>query len=393
MTEGVLSGICVLDFGRFVAGPFCAALLGDLGADVIRIERPGGGEDRHIYPVTEAQEGALFLQMNRNKRSLALDLKAPEAPDIMRRLVECSGVVIANLPEAGLRDLGLDYASLRRIREDVILTAISAFGKTGPYAAKVGFDSMGQAMSGSAYLSGFDVPTKSYASWVDLATAAFAAFGTLAAIHERSRTGQGQEVGASLLASALTVMNFPLIEEALAGVGRGRKGNQGQSGGPADIFQADDGWIAVQVISDPIFRRWARLMGEPCWLEDARFASDAARAVNADPSARMAEWCRTRSVEDALTELAAARIPAAPVLSPAEVLAHPQMEAGGFFEAMDYPGAPRPAPLVLKAVEMSATPPRLHTRAPMAGEHTEQILGELGFTPKEVEGLRSRAVI
>lgn len=377
MGKGVLDGVTVLDFGRYIAGPLACAMLGDLGADVIRIERVGGAEDRQLYPVTEDGEGALFLQVNRNKRSLAMDVKSPGGQEVLRRLVRKSGIVVANLPEAGLKDLGIDYESLKAIREDVILVAVSAFGPEGPYADKVGFDGVGQAMSGAVHLSGFERPTKSFASWVDFTTAQLAAFGALAAIHERTRSGRGQRVDTSLFGAALTVMNFPLIEQALTGADRERNGNTGQSGAPADIFQTRDGWVAIQVLGEGIFRRWARLMGEDRWLSDPRFATDGLRSANAGVLCeRTGRWCADLTTEEALDALASARVPAGPVLSPRQALEHRQVREGGMLKGMSYPGLEGEIPLVI-GLRMSGAPVDIHRRPPLAGEHTDEILRQL----------------
>lgn len=394
MTQRVLEGLRVLDFGRYIAGPFCAALLGDLGADVIRIERAGGGEDRFLYPVTEGGDGALFLQMNRNKRGVTLDPKAPGASEVVRRLVASADIVVANLPSETLRELGLDYASLSQVRPDIILAAISAFGSKGPYAGRVGFDGVGQAMCGGAYLSGFDRPTKAFPSWVDMMSAALATIGVLAAVSERTRSGRGQVVEASLFASALTVMNFPLIEQALVGADRQRAGNRGQSGAPADFLQTRDGWIIVQVIGDALFRRWARLVGQTDWLDDPRFATDALRAENgAALSERTAAWCAKLTTKEALEALAAARVPGGPVLSPRQVLEDPHVQAAGLLEAIAYPGAPTPVPLAMSSFALSATPTDLHRRPPQLGEHTDEVMAELGFTAAEVDELRREHAI
>jgi crotonobetainyl-CoA:carnitine CoA-transferase CaiB-like acyl-CoA transferase len=379
---GVLQGIRVLDFGRYIAGPFCAALLGDLGADVIRIERPGGGEDRDVYPVSESGDGALYLQCNRNKRSMMFDVKAHAGGEAFRRLVASADVVVANMPAPALRELKLDYDSLRAIRPDIILTSIAAFGHQGPQADGVGFDGVGQAMSGAPFLSGFEQPTKSFASWVDMMSAMSAAFATMAAIHERARSGKGQEVRTSLLGAALTVMNFPLIEQSLTGVSRERTGNRAQSGSPADFFKTKDGWIAVQVIGNPLFKRWARLVGADDWVGDPRFADDAARAENgALLSERMGAWTVSRSSDEALAALAGARIPAGPVLSPEGALQHPQVASCGVWENMAFPGTAASVPLTLRAADLSRTGPQLYRRAPLAGEHTEEIVRELGLVP------------
>jgi crotonobetainyl-CoA:carnitine CoA-transferase CaiB-like acyl-CoA transferase len=380
MSAGILDGVTVLDFGRYIAGPLACAMLGDLGADVIRVERIGGAEDRQLYPVTDGGEGALFLQVNRNKRSLAIDVKSPEGQEIIKRLVRKSGIVIANLPESGLKELSIDFDSLKAIRDDVILVAVSAFGPTGPYADKVGFDGVGQAMSGAVHLSGFQQPTKSFASWVDFTTAQLAAFGALAAIHERSRSGRGQRVDTSLFGAALTVMNFPLIEQALTGADRERSGNRGQSGAPADIFQTRDGWVAIQVLGDAIFRRWCRLMGEAHWLTDARFQTDGARSENAaELCERTALWCASLTTQGALEQLSRARIPAGPVLSPREALSNPQVVDGGLLESIDYPGLAGPIPLVI-GLRLSETATQIRRRPPLAGEHNDELLNEIGVT-------------
>src|SRR5690606_19651344 len=195
----VLEGIRVLDFGRYIAGPFCASLLGDLGAEVIRIEKVDGSEDRFLSPVSESGDGALFMQMGRNKLGMTLNPMKAEGREIVRRLVATADVVVANLPPDTLQAMGLDYESLKAVKPDIILTMISAFGSDGPYANRVGFDGLGQAMSGAMYMSGTpEQPVKSYAPFIDFGTASLSAAGTLAALYERQRTGRGQVVEASL---------------------------------------------------------------------------------------------------------------------------------------------------------------------------------------------------
>ena len=219
----VLEGVRVLDFGRYIAGPFCATLLSDLGADVIRIEKVDGGEDRWTTPVAKGGDGAGFMQWGRNKRGMTLNPRTRDGAEILKRLVATADVVIANLPPATLVEMGLDYASLVAVKPDIILTTATAFGGPGPYAERVGFDGVAQALSGNMYLTG-DVgsPTKNFSPYVDYSTAGFSAFGTLAALLHRRATGEGQHVEASLLRSALTIMNGTLIEQALLAEGSRR---------------------------------------------------------------------------------------------------------------------------------------------------------------------------
>src|SRR6218665_778589 len=233
-----LTGIRVLDFGRYIAGPYCAALLADYGADVIRIEAPGGNDDRFTVPVAEDGSGAMFLQMNRAKGCLTLKPGSPEGREIVRRLVQTADVVVANLPHDALVRLGLDHDSLSAINPRIILATASAFGSEGPLAKNVGFDAVGQAMSGAVHLTGTpDQPYRAQVNYVDFGTALHTAFGVLIALREREATGKGQCVSGSLLGTALAMTNSLTIDHALNGIDRQPIGNRAFSSGPTDIFR------------------------------------------------------------------------------------------------------------------------------------------------------------
>ena len=300
----VLSGVRVLDFGRYIAGPYCAMLLGDFGADVIRIEKRNGGEDRFQAPLTAAQDGGLFMQMNRNKRGMTLDPMTPEGQEVVRRLVGTADVVVANLPPQTLAAMRLDYDSLAAIKPDIILTLVTAYGRGGPYSDRVGFDGIGQVMSGAAYMTSDadgERPYRFQAAWVDFGTALHCAYGTAMALMAKRQTGRGQVVEGALLATALTVGNSLLIEQEVLGIDREPTGNRGQTAGPVDIFRTRDGWMLVQVVGQPLFRRWANLMGEDHWLTDPRFKDDISRGEHgALISARMGAWCAERTSAEAL---------------------------------------------------------------------------------------------
>lgn len=390
-----LAGIRVLDFGRYIAGPYCAALLADFGADVIRVERVGGNEDRFPVPVAEDGAGAGFLQMNRNKRSLALTLSSPEGREIVRRLVASADIVVANMPADALAKAGLDLATLSAIKPDIILVAASAFGDEGPWARRVGFDTVGQAMSGAVRLTGTpDQPYRAQVNYVDFGTALHCAFGTMLALRHRDQTGRGQQVSGSLLATATAMSNSLAIDHALTGIRRQPLGNRAYGSGPTDIFRTSDGWILTQVVSNPIFARWATLIGAPELIDDPRFADDMGRGDNgAVLSARMAEWCAGRTTTEALDALATARVPAGPVLAPSQVIAHPQVQATGFLEHVRYPGTPADAPVMGAPVRLSDHDRQPMQRAPQSGEHSAAILAEIGFSPTEVEAMAAAGVV
>src|SRR5262245_23927594 len=295
--EDVLAGIRVLDFGRYIAGPYCAALLADLGADVIRIERRGGGEDRWVAPVGPDRVGAMYLVMNRNKRAMTLDPACPEGREIVRKLVATADVVVANLPPEVLRSLELDLESLRRVKPDIILTTVTAFGAGGPWSHKHGFDGIGQVMCGSAYLSGTpDQPVRAAVAWVDCGTASLAAFGTLAALMSRGKTGRGQKVEGALLRTAVAFNNPTLVEQQVIQPNRIATLNRGQTAAPSDVFRTKDGWIIAYAIGAPMFKRWVTLLGEDSWLSDPRFKDDQARGDNGEIiSKRVSEWTGERT--------------------------------------------------------------------------------------------------
>ena len=401
----ILSGIRVLDFGRYIAGPYCAALLGDLGAEVIRIEKRDGSEDRFVQPIVpggepgEGGEGAMFLQMNRNKRGLTLDPMTETGRSIVRRLVASADVVVANLPPSTLKAMGLDYESLTAIRPDIILTTVSAFGHGGPYSERTGFDGVAQSMVGAAYLTGHpDEPVKSYAPWVDFGTASLSAFGTLAALMERARSGHGQIVEGSLLSTALAYFNFHLIEQDLRKTNRVAIGNRSPYAGPADIVRTKDGWILVQVIGQPLYKRWVRLMddedGEARWLADPRFRDDISRGDNgAILSKRTARWAAERTTAEALSALEKARIPAGPVLTPQQALDDPHIRQMDYLHPMPFPGMPGAVPVMETPVRLSRTPGELRGRAPTLGEHTDEILTGLGYSQADIAAFRAEGII
>ncbi len=397
MSRGVLNGIRVLDFGRYVAGPYCATLLGYLGAEVIRIERRDGGEDRFIAPVTPQGEGAVFLQTSCNKRSLTLDPGKPEAREVLRRLIASADVVVANLTPAGLKALGIDYASLTAIRPDIILTTQTAFGDDGPYRDRGGFDGVGQAMSGAMYITGTpSMPAKAAAPYVDYSTAVLSAFGTLAALMHRAQTGQGQEVKTALLQTALAVFNSHLVEQGVAQPNRVGTGNRVQTSAPSDVFATRDGHVLTHVVGNGLFKRWAKLMGDPeRWTSDPRYASDQSRADHHEEIlAAMRAWCASRTTQQAIAELDAAGVPAGPVYTPQQALDDPQVAAMRFLTAItDYPGLARPAPVADLPVRFSGMPSGIRRRPPTLGEDTDAVLTELGFGPDDIRRLRDAAVV
>jgi crotonobetainyl-CoA:carnitine CoA-transferase CaiB-like acyl-CoA transferase len=372
-------------------------MLAEQGAEVIRIEKRGeGSEDRVVVPVAEGGEGALFMQMNRNKLGLTLDPMKPDGQEVVRRLVATADVVIANLPEKTLQAMKLDYDSLTAVKPDIILATATAYGRGGPYSDRVGFDGVGQVMCGSSYLSGSDEesPVRFQAPWVDFGTALHLAFGTMAALMHRKATGRGQRVEGALLGTALTAANSMLIEQAINKPDRRPTGSRSPISGPGDIVRCKDGQILIAVVGSPLFKRIAEMIGRPELLDDPRFRTDLDRGDNGEAlSAIMEQWSCERTCEEALAALAKAKVPAAQVLKPQAALDDVHIQAMGFFQPTAFPGMTEPAPIAKVPVWLSETPGTIRHRAPQLGEHTDRIMSELGYTASEIADLRSKGVI
>lgn len=391
----VLKGIRVLDFGRYISGPLCGCMLADLGAEVIRVEKLKGSEDRYLIPVSDNGEGAIFLHLNRNKLGMTLNPMKPEARKVMARLVAESDIVIANLPHESLLQMGLDYDTLKRYKSDIILVSSSAFGSKGPYANRTGFDGVGQSMCGNAYLSGDpDKPSKSFATWVDYSTALFAFSGAMAALMHRNATGQGQVVETSLLRSALMVFHHNNMEQFLTKVDRKATQNRSPIAGPGDIFETLDGHIILNVIGQPLFERWAKLVGEEHWVCDPRFTTDEKRGQHAEIlSDRTQAWVGQYTTEQVLDLLEEARIPAGPVLSPEQVFQNAHIQQSGMMEMMEHPATGQAVPMMPLPISFSELDTSIRTPPPQLGEHTESIMQSLGFSQDDILDLRSKRVI
>jgi len=390
-----LAGVRVIDFGRYIAGPYCGTLLADMGAEVIRVERRDGGEDRYLGPVTETGEGGLFLGLNRNKKGITLDPMHPQSAEIKQRLITSADLVIANLPLDVLKKMAIDYDSLKAIKPDIILVMISAFGPDGPYANRVGFDSIAQAMSGAMGLTGYPgMPVRSVVAFEDYGTALHAAFGAMIALYEKQKTGRGQVVDASLLATGITFMQALLAERHVTGIKRTQLGNTGFYSAPNDVYQTKDAWIIVHTIGQPLFKRWARLVGREDLLDDRRCATDIARADHHELiNAIMSDWASQQTTAEAIQKLEAARIPCGPIYDLDTVLADPHIQARELLKHVEYPGAAKPIPIANTPVRLSETPGAVRHRAPTLGEHTDEMMRELGFSSEEISDFRAAGVI
>jgi crotonobetainyl-CoA:carnitine CoA-transferase CaiB-like acyl-CoA transferase len=390
----MLQGIRVLDLSRVIAGPYCAALLGDLGADVIKLERPGRGDDLRALRGS-GQMSASFAAVNRNKRGIAVDLQKPEGARLAFDLARRADVIIENFLTGVAERLGLGYAAVREVNPAVVYASVTGFGQTGPLARKPGYNTIAQGMSGLMALTGMpgDPPTRVGGSVSDVA-ASYMTFGMInAALVHRFRTGEGQHVDVSLLSASLGLLPDPVAIYFDTGDRPKRAGNRNLNLTPAEAFQARDGFVNVVLLNPDQWGRFCGALGDPAMETEPRFATNPARLENhAAFKARVEAVLGTASVTEWVARLEAAGIAAGPIYEFHEVFDDPQVRHLGLVAEVEQPGAGKVKMLGFPA-RASATPPRIDRPAPLLGQHTAEVLGELGLSREEIDRLAAASVI
>jgi CoA:oxalate CoA-transferase len=394
---GPLDGVRVLDLSRFIAGPYCAMLLGDLGADVIKVEPPGRGENSRSIGPFVAGESLYTIVFNRNKRSLGLDLRSESGKAVLRDLVRKADVLIENFVPGTLEEIGFDWDHLRALNPRLILTRISGFGQTGAFANKPCFDVIAQSMSGLMDITGQadGPPTMAGTYVVDYSTGLYATIGTLGALQTRERTGAGQVVDVALLDAALSMLMSAIPEQRLLGRSMSRNGNRDRYGAPANTFPTRDGaWVHLASAGEPMFRALAAAMGRPDLAADPRFSDNEARLRNVDALEEIiAAWTRAQSAAELLDALHAIGVPSAKVAGIAELVNDAHLAAGERVIEMQHATAGT-VPMQGFAVRFGASPMRLRYPAPTLGQHTAEVLGEwLGLGDGAVSALRQAGVV
>ena len=391
-----LGGITVLDLTLNVAGPFCTQILGDLGADVIKVERPGRGDESRAWaPPTWGPESATYLALNRSKRSLALDLKAPEARPILERLVRRADVLIQSLRPGAAEALGLGVAAARAANPRLVYCAVTAFGTRGPLRDLPGYDPMMQAYAGLMSLTGYpgQGPTRAGTSLVDMGTGMWAAIAILAALRERDRTGQGCEITTALFDTALAWIPYQLLGYLATGRVPGPQGSGTAIIVPYQAFATADGALMIAAGTDALFARLCGALGRPDLAADRRFADNPARVRHREALIPALE-AETRAVPTAalLERLRAADVPCAPIQALDAVAADPQTKASEMLAATPHPAIPDLVTVALP-VRWDGVRPAPRRPPPRVGEHTCEVLGALGFEAAEIEALRARGVV
>ncbi|WP_151637959.1 CaiB/BaiF CoA transferase family protein [Noviherbaspirillum aerium] len=403
-----LSHIRVLDLTRVLAGPWCAQNLADLGADVIKIERPGAGDDtRHWGPPylrdgegRDTSEAAYYLAANRNKRSVTLDIASAEGQRIIRELARQSDVVLENYKVGQLKKYGLDYESLRREKPDLVYCSVTGFGQDGPYAQRAGYDFIIQGMGGFMSITGErdDLPgggpQKAGVAISDLMTGMYATIAVMAALTHRDRTGEGQYIDMALLDVQVAMLANMNTNYLASGQAPKRWGNAHPNIVPYQTFPTSDGYIIVAVGNDGQYRRFVEAGGRPDLHQDERFATNPMRVRHRDTLVPLlADMVRTKTKQEWIDALEAAGVPCGPINDLDEVFDNPQVQARGLRVDMPHPSGGT-VKLVGSPMRMSATPPRYDAPPPTLGQHTDQVLRDiLGYGEPQIQELRAKGLI
>lgn len=396
--DGLLSGVRVIDLTRVLAGPYCTMILGDLGADVIKIEAPGRGDDTRHWgpPFAEGGESAYFLCANRNKRSLTLNLKSKRGLDILKALIGRGDVLIENFRMGTLAGWGLGYEELQRLRPGLIYCTITGYGYTGPYRHRPGYDFIIQAQGGIMSITGpaGGEPYKVGVAIADITAGLLANNAILASLYARERTGAGQRIDISLLDSQVAWLANVASNHLVSGQVPARYGNAHASVVPYQAFKARDHHFAFGVGNDGQWQKFCRAVGRPEWSQDERFATNAARVENREVLiSLLADLFAQRDLDEWLTKLEEIGIPAAPINTIDRVFADPQVQARGMRVEVAHPTAGT-LPLVGSPLNIPTTPAQVRHPPPLLGQHTGEILHQLlDYDDSTIRSLRQAGVV
>lgn len=398
--SGPLTGIKVVDMSRYIAGPYCCMMLGDMGADVIKIERRGRGEDSRVLMPFKDNRGnrvsLYFTQYNKNKRSLAIDLYKKEGMDVLKDIISKADVMVENFRPGTLDKMGLTKDVLKKINPKLIVTSISGFGQEGLLRDRAAFDCIGQAMGGVMSVTGpYKGEPMMAGTWVaDFTTALYAAFGTVSALMHQQKSGQGQFLDISIVECVSSILATAIPNYCANGIIQPLRGNRDNVCAPADLYKVKDGYVYVHAGTQPLFERWCEIADKKELLEDSRFLTAELRMKHFDEIGDiLQDWCKDMTAQELEDIMSVAGIPVGKCRNVADLVEDPDMKARESICYIDYPGVGEIA-LPGVTVKMSETPGAIRYRPPMVGEHNVEILKEYcNMTDEQIEGLRQREII
>ena len=385
-----LNGIRVLDFSRFVAGPFCCQILGDHGADVVKVEKPDGEPSRRMPPFVHG-ESLYFMAYNGSKRGMAVNMRSPEGLDLLKRLLAKVDVVVENFRPGTMEAMGVGYEAMAALNPRLIMVSISGFGSEGPYRDRPAFDEIIQGVSGLMSLTGeaggAPLLTGTYIS--DFLTGVYAALGAVLALQSRAQTGRGQWVRISLMQSLISILNTTVSRFLLLGEAPRRQGNRNPLIAPGNIYQAKDGHVMLELLTQEMWEECARVIGRAELIQDPRFRDVVKRRENVEALDReVRAWMGTRSVDEVVTTMAQHSLPCGPVLDIPSLVKDPQFQANRTVVEVECPGVGA-VPLLAPPVQLGGDAAPARGRPPRLGEHSEAVIAEwLGLGSEEIDRLR-----
>lgn len=395
MSSKPLEGIRVLDFTRVLAGPYCTMLLADMGADVIKVERPKYGDDtRHFGPFKNDESG-YFVYLNRGKKSITLDLKRPEAREIVLQLVEKSDVIVENFRPGVMEKLGFDYEEVKKVNPRIVYASISGFGQNSHYTKRPAYDLVAQAMGGLMSITGYahTPPTRSGASLGDMSAALYTTFGIMVALFHRERNGEGQYIDVAMVDSIFSLLESNVMRYTVGNVIPERIGSRHPISSPFDVFKAKDDYLVIAVANEALFTKLCEAMGQPDLWKDQRFETDAKRTENEQALKELIEtWLSRYTVDEAVDLLNEYGIPCSPILNIQSICEDEHIAQREMLVDIEQPGTG-----VFKVtgnpVKLSKTPARIKSHSPRLGEHTEQILTDLlNYSHDDIAQLKEKGL-
>lgn len=386
-----LTGVRVLDLSRFVAGPFCCQILGDHGADVVKVEKPDGEPARRMPPFAQG-ESLYFIAYNGSKRGITINFRSPDGIALLQKLIANADIIVENFRPGTMEKMGVGYERMAAVNSRLIMVSISGFGTHGPYSGRPAFDEIIQSMSGLISMTGEgDGPPMLTGTYVaDFVTGLYGAIGAMAALHLRAQTGRGQWVRTNLLQSLISVLHTSVTRYLATGEAPKRQGNRNPLIAPGNVYRAQDGYVTIECLTQDMWEDLARAIGREDLIGDPRFTDVVSRQRNAEAlDGEIQAWMALRTVEQVVSILERHSIPCGPVLDIPALVKDPQFQANQTVVQVEYPGL-GPVPVLAPPIRLSEEATPCRGRPPRLGEHTQEVLSEwLGLSPGDIETLRA----